>query len=96
MRAMNVPNLTKSEIRRRMKHLTAQGYQVIIDTVKKVHGKELSVRTVNAYIYGEKVGKKKTPLQDSYQILPVFVQVTDAEMERTAQLMKETSKKLMA
>lgn len=93
---MSVPPLTKADIRKRLKYLTKEGYQVIIDTVKEVHNKTLSQRTVYAYILGEKVGKNKVALPDTYQIKPVFIQVTDTEMERVQELMKKTSQKLSA
>jgi hypothetical protein len=79
--------LTRTEIKRRRKHLTADGYDLIIMAVHRVHGITLSKRTVDAYLRCEKVPKTGKRRKDIYGILPLYVVLTDAEKDlRTAKM----------
>ena len=86
--------LTRSEIKRRRKFLTADGYSFIIMAVQRVHGIALKKRTVDAYLRCEKVPKTGKKRKDIYGILPLFETATDAEMEKRTRGIKEQSKQL--
>lgn len=77
--------MTKGEIIDRREYLTADGYQLIKDSVMRVHGIELTRRTVDAYIRSEPVHRTGERRRDRYGIQALFKAVTDAEKElRTA------------
>lgn len=86
--------LTKGEIKRRRKYLTADTYAVIIMAVHRVHGMVLSKRTVDAYLRSEKVPKTGKRRKDIYGILPLYVVLTDAEKDQRTLKIKQLSKQL--
>lgn len=86
--------LSKGEIKRRRKYLTADGYRFIIMAVQSIHGITLKKRTVDAYLRCEKVPKTGKRRKDKYGILPLFESATNAEMEKRQRHAAELSKRL--
>lgn len=84
--------LSKKQIKQRRKWLTDSGYSYIIAAVLRVHGVQLSKRTVDAYLRAEKVPKTGKRRQDKYGIVPLFLAVTDAEKAKRDRHLKSITK----
>lgn len=87
--------MTKRDIKQRRKLLTDDGMKAIIETVRQVHGKVISPRTVLFYLRAEKTPTGQVP-HDKYGILPLFATITDAEKAKRDKDAKELSKQLMS
>ena len=61
--------------------MTSDVYQLIIDTVERIHGVQLKKRTVDAYIRLEPIHRTGKRRKDIYGIRPLFIALTDAEKD---------------